>query len=248
MHTKESLTDDLRRAGILPSDTLLVHSSMKSIGTVDGGADTVLDALMEYFQDSGLLVFPTLTYHLNASNPVFSLLETPSQVGILSDLFRKRQGVMRSLHPTHSVAAWGHDAAAFIAGHEMYSTPCARNSPWGRLADRKAKILFIGTRGISCNTFLHGVEEWFPVPGMLTETRERLLAIDAHGIEHVVPSRRHVGNHSRFYGKMQGLFERYGILKHLRFGDAASFLLDAAMARDIVTECLKVDPFLFTHE
>ena len=88
MHTKESLTDDLRRAGILPSDTLLVHSSMKSIGTVDGGADTVLDALMEYFQDSGLLVFPTLTYHLNASNPVFSVPETPSQVGILSEFFR----------------------------------------------------------------------------------------------------------------------------------------------------------------
>ena len=71
MYTKESLTEDLKRAGILPSDTLLVHSSMKSIGAVDGGADTVLDVLMAYFQDSGLLVFPTLTHHLNASNPVF---------------------------------------------------------------------------------------------------------------------------------------------------------------------------------
>ena len=100
MHTKESLTDDLIRAGIQPSDTLLVHSSMKSIGAVDGGADTVLDALMDYFREKGLLVFPTLTYGLNPSNPVFYVNETPSQVGLLSDLFWRRPGVLRSLLPT----------------------------------------------------------------------------------------------------------------------------------------------------
>ena len=248
MHTKESLTADLRRAGILPADTLLIHSSMKSIGDVDGGADTVLDALMDYFRDEGLLVFPTLTYHLNQANPVFSVRDTPSQVGLLSELFRRRPGVLRSLHPTHSVAAWGRDAASFIAGHEMFSTPCARNSPWGRLADRNAKILFIGTKTISCNTFLHGVEEWFGVPGMLTEAKERLLSIDADGIEHVVPSRRHIGSHSNYYGKMQSLFEHRGILRHVRFGDAACFLLESAMAKEIVMECLKVDSQLFTHE
>ena len=126
MHTKESLTEDLVHTGILPSDTLLVHSSMKSIGEVDGGADTVLDVLMDYFRESGLLVFPTLTYDLNSSNPVFYVNETPSQTGVLSDLFWRRPGVLRSLHPTHSVAAWGHDAAEFIAGHEMFSTPCAK--------------------------------------------------------------------------------------------------------------------------
>ncbi|MEI3006279.1 MAG: AAC(3) family N-acetyltransferase [Victivallales bacterium] len=123
------MTDDLIRAGIQPSDTLLVHSSMKSIGAVDGGADTVLDALMDYFREKGLLVFPTLTYGLNPSNPVFYVNETPSQVGLLSDLFWRRPGVLRSLHPTHSVAAWGHDAAEFIAGHEDVQHPlCERLS------------------------------------------------------------------------------------------------------------------------
>lgn len=247
MHTKESLTNDLIRADIQPSDTLLVHSSMKSIGTVDGGADTVLDALMDYFKEKGLLVFPTLTYSLNASNPVFYVNKTPSQVGLLSDMFWRRPGVLRSLHPTHSVAAWGHDAAEFIAGHEMFNTPCAKGSPWGRLAERRAKILFIGTKTIGCNTFLHGVEEWFGVPGMLTESQENLLSVDAAGIERVVPSHRHVGSHSHYYAKMQSLFESNGILNHVKFGDAACFLLESAMTRDIVMECLKKDPLLFTH-
>ena len=53
---------------------------------------------------------------------------------------------------------------------------------------------------------------------------------------------------SHYYGKMQGLFESYGILNHVKFGDAACFLLESVMARDIVMECLKVAPLLFTHE
>ena len=49
MHTYSSLKKDLLESGLLPSDTVLIHSSMKSIGNVDGGADTVLDVLMDYF-------------------------------------------------------------------------------------------------------------------------------------------------------------------------------------------------------
>lgn len=247
MYTRNSLQNDLKQAGILPADTLLVHSSMKSIGEVEGGADAVLDALMEYFRKDGLLVFPTLTYGLNKEHPTFYIRETPSQVGLLSNLFRMRPGVLRSLHPTHSVAAWGKDAEAFLAGHDMFSTPCAKGSPWGRLADRGAKILFIGTQGICCNTFLHGVEEWFGVPGMLTEEKERLRSIDESGIEHVVPSRRHVGSHSQYYGKMEPLFAKHGALTYLRFGDAASYLLDCAAVREITFRCLNRDPLLFTH-
>ncbi len=247
MHTKQSLTEDLIRAGLMPSETLLVHSSMKSIGEVDGGADTVLDVLMDYFREDGLLVFPTLTYRLNRSNPVFRVNGTFSQVGVLSDLFWRRPGVLRSLHPTHSVAAWGRDAKEFVAGHEKFSTPCAKGSPWGRLAERGAKILFIGTRTIECNTFLHGVEEWFGVPGMLTESFEQLISIDSSGAEHAVPSRRHVGNHSAYYGKMQPLFESGGVLKHVKFGDAACFLLESAGAESITMKCLRKDPLFFTH-
>ena len=75
MHTKESLTDDLIRAGIQPSDTLLVHSSMKSIGAVDGGADTVLDALMDYFREKENITLewdgPQLRMIPTAHKPIF---------------------------------------------------------------------------------------------------------------------------------------------------------------------------------
>ena len=74
MITKGQLKKDLEKLGIKPSDTLLIHSSMKAIGPVDGGADAVLDMLMDYFRDEGLLVFPTLSYgEINAAHPIFDV-------------------------------------------------------------------------------------------------------------------------------------------------------------------------------
>lgn len=188
----------MRKLGLKPEDTALIHSSMRSVGPVEGCAEGLLAALRDYFAP-GLLVFPTLSWDLvNARQPVFSVRDTPCTTGILPEIFRKMPGVIRSLHPTHSVAAIGPDAAAFTAGHEKFDSPADRNSPWGRLYDRRAKILFVGT-GLSCNTYLHGVEEWLPVPGMLTDEAENLVVYDYDGKRIEVPSRRHAGGHSEWY-------------------------------------------------
>ena len=110
MYTKDDLKNDLKRLGINQYGTLKVHSSYKSIGEVDGGPETVLDSLSEYMEE-GLLVLPTHTWdHVNQANPVFHVDQSETNVGILTELFRKRDGVIRSLHPTHSVGALGKDA------------------------------------------------------------------------------------------------------------------------------------------
>lgn len=81
MHTKTGLFEQLKALEINPSGTLLVHSSLKSIGEVQGGADTVLDVLSEYMKD-GLLVLPTHTWsYINATNPRFDVLNSLSASG-----------------------------------------------------------------------------------------------------------------------------------------------------------------------
>lgn len=60
MHTKETLIQDLENMGLTGREAIMVHSSMKSIGEVEGGADTVVDAFMEFFKD-GLFMTPTHT-------------------------------------------------------------------------------------------------------------------------------------------------------------------------------------------
>lgn len=143
-YTKLDLLQDLADMGLTGQETILIHSSMKSIGPVDGGADTVLDALMEFFRP-GLLLLPTHTWRtINAANPVFDVCTSPCCVGILPELFRQRPGVVRSLHPTHSMAGYGQQAVSYLAGEELRNTPCTPGGCYDRLKDVGGKILLVG--------------------------------------------------------------------------------------------------------
>ena len=251
MHTVKSLIGDLRRIGVREGDTLLVHSSIRSVGEVEGRGDAILDALLAAVGPEGLLVLPTLTYARSdkpGKDPFFVVDSTPAQIGTLPNLFLQRPGVIRSWHPTHSVAALGRDAAEFTAGHEKFDSPAARTSPWGKLIDRHARIMFIGA-DIGCNTFLHGVEEQSGIPGVLTDEKEQLYTVTPAGERILVPSRRHIGHHSHYYTKVRQLFTDAGILVVDRFGDArCQMITDAAEAARLVTPLLLADPGFFTHE
>ena len=126
MYTKAELKQQLQNAGLTGKETILIHSSMKAIGEVESGADTVLDAWMEYFAD-GLLLLPTHTWaNVNAEHPVYDYRSTPSCVGLLTNLFRQRAGVVRSLHPTHSLAGFGKGAAEYLRGRTRTIPPVPR--------------------------------------------------------------------------------------------------------------------------
>lgn len=245
MHTKESLMRDLEALQIDPRGTILVHSSMKSIGPVEGGADTVLDALSEYMKD-GLLILPTHTWSsITPQHNVFEVENERCCVGILPELFRKRPGVLRSLHPTHSVAALGKDAADYIAGEEYSRTPCARRGCWGKLYDRGASILFLGCT-LQSNTFIHGVEEWNRIPHRLTPQPEEYFTVASDGTRYRIPQYRHNESHpSRFYDKMEPAFLREGAIRYGRLGDAHCILGSAVDMAEITTRYLLKNVHLF---
>ncbi len=247
MHKKESLIKDLERFGIDRRGTLLVHSSMKSIGEVEGGADTVLDALSEYMKE-GLLVLPAHTWsYIKAHNPKFYVEDSPSCVGILPELFRKRPGVVRSLHPTHSVAALGKDAVEFTTGDEKFDTPCARGSSWGKLLDRKAQIMLIGV-DFRRNTFIHGIEEWVDIPGRISDEHEQLYTVLKDGTEISVPSRRHIGHTSEKYFKVEEICEKNNAMHKGNFGDAVVCVCDTVKMTELLVKMLKIEPALFSDD
>lgn len=251
MYTKQDLIESIIKIGIKPTDTLLVHSSMKAIGSVEGGADTVLDAFIEYLKDDGLLIFPTHTwYQINDEYNVFDPATEPSCVGLLTNLFMKRPGVIRSLHPTHSVAALGKDAIVYTSGEEFLDTPCGRKGCWGKLYDRKAKILFLGC-SLKSNTFLHGVEEWNNIPDrLLTKPRQlKIKTPDGRLLDRPLYSHYSTkGDVSRNYDKMLLPFLHYGIAKTGKIGDAESVLCDAAGMADLTTKYLQRNPGLFDDD
>ena len=244
MHDRLALVKNLSGMNIQPKGTLLVHSSMKAIGTVEGGADTVLDALSGFMSD-GLLVLPTHTWdHIGPDNPYYSVTDSPSCVGILTEMFRKRPDVIRSHHPTHSVAALGRDAAVFTMGDEFFNTPLNRNGPWGRLLDRRAAILFIGT-DLTKNTYMHCVEEFLNIPDNLKDTQDILYSVKPDGVTTMVPQYGHKGNRSVWFGKMEDGFLRNGAMRMGRFGDAETRICDVLRMTEILAVMLSRNPWLF---
>lgn len=252
MHTKYDLLRDIRSLGLDPAGTLLIHSSCKAIGPVEGGAHTVLDAWCEFYRD-GLLIFPTHTWdRVGKKHPVYDSRSDPSCVGILSELFRQRPGVVRSLHPTHSVAALGKDAADYTAGEEHATTPLPRSGCWGKLLDRDATILFLGC-SLRSNTFIHGVEEWAGIPDRISPWTEDLTILGPQGEEYHVAMHRHHcvaadragGDVSENYGKLEAPFRRLGALRYGKFGDALCAYGKARDMERIASALLEKEPDLF---
>src|SRR5688500_10428768 len=103
MTDRTGITEDLHRLGLAVGDALVVHSSLRSIGPVEGGAEAVVAALLDVVGERGLLVAPTFTYRGERFDP----LTEPGLTGRIAEAVRSWPGALRSWHPTHSVAAIG---------------------------------------------------------------------------------------------------------------------------------------------
>lgn len=135
-HTRKELVDDLRALGVVAEDMLFIHSSFKGLGAVQGGAETVIGALEDAVGPEGLLLMPS--FNLLESRELrvkaWNIETTPSTVGWLTEYFRRMPGTYRSDHYSHSVAARGKEARAFVSGHLRREGLGSRwdHEPWGK--------------------------------------------------------------------------------------------------------------------
>lgn len=153
----------LRELGLAAGDTVLVHSAFDAFEGFTGKPTDAIGALQRVVSEQGTLLMPTLPFGGTAvayaeSDPLFDPARTPSRMGLLTELFRRLPGVVRSVHPTHSVAVWGRDADAIAADHWHARTPCGAGTPYARLLEHSGKILLLGA-DVSSLTFYHTVEE-----------------------------------------------------------------------------------------
>lgn len=239
MYTKRDLLTHLEMLGIDPAGTLMVHLSYKAVGEVEGRGDTVLDALVEYMKP-GLLVLPSHTWdNVGVKNPVMDVLYTPTCVGVLTEMFRKRPNVCRSLHPTHALAALGADAEEFVSGEECISTPCGQGGAYFKLWLRNAQILLLGVN-FTRNTYIHGVEEWDGAEGSISQEKTDLYVINHQGQRIYTPQYRHCSHlGSETFSKLEPQALQQGILTLGRFGDATARLMRAAPLREMVATLLR---------
>ena len=208
-YTKADLKHDLAAMGLTGNETILIHSSMKSIGPVEGGADTVLDALMEFFAEGLLLL------------------------------------------PTHSMAAYGKGAAAYLEGELDANTPCTPGGCYDRLRAAHGKVLLLGVTHAR-NTFIHSVEEVLNVPNRLTDKPLQMTVVDEAGAQHTVYMRRHYNAQqphiSEDFVKLEQAYLDCGAARNTKFGDAKCILCDAEGLFRVTRHVLAPNPEAFVTE
>ena len=244
-----TLKNDLSDIGIQSGDSILLHSSYKSMGGLEGGIKTFVEALLSVLGDKGTLIAPTLTYRdVSVDNPVFDYLNTPSCVGAISEYIRTMDGAKRSIHPTHSCSAIGGKMDYFIHGHELDRTPVGENSPIYKLRCEGGKVLMLGC-GVECNTSMHGVEECFGTSYVLPKNPSPYTMI--------MPDKTYTIDFYRHHIRQNGYAQRYGRLRDVMGKEyfvrgvihgAESYLIDSKEMWRVGLDCLSKDEFFFVEK
>jgi aminoglycoside 3-N-acetyltransferase len=243
--TAETLADALRRLGLNDGDVVLVHSSLSRLGNVRGGAEMVIDALLEAVGPAGTVLFPTLTGTEGDgpdSPPIVDVRLTPCWTGRIPETARKRPEARRSLHPTHSIAVFGAGAERYAAGHEASATPCDTHSPYYRLITEGGRILLLGDVTQDSNTSFHCLEELAEVPYHLQPEPTDGIVIDAGGGRHVVRNQLHHWGWARDFPKVDGPLRSAGAMRSGRVGQSTSHLIAARSFADTLLPLLRQDP------
>lgn len=238
MHTRESLAADLRRIGLQTGDKVVVHSSLKAIGPTDGGAETVVWALLDVIGPNGLLAAPTFSYQATRFNPATE----PSVTGAITETVRQWPGAVRSWHPTHSWAMIGPDADRIAEGHHLIGG-VSFGSPLDRIAREGGRILLLGV-GHAANTTIHVGEThagvpYLDVPFFSDSPRTATVIIGELEIpvDLIDPS-----GCSRSFGMVEYILRRDEAIRDGKIGNAISQLMTGMDVINAAKEILAAEP------
>jgi len=242
---------DLRNAGFKAGDTVMVHSSLGSIGKVEGGAVTVIESFIEVLTSEGTLVMPcynsaeTFLRDLK-HNQTLDLRNTPSATGKITETFRTYPGVIRSSHPFSSSCAIGKNAQYITDGHALAPEVCHAGSPVGRLVAMKGTVVGIGipiAQGLGVAHYMEDTWDGFPFEVHTPNFSVKYINTDGELVEReicrfdplVARTRIDYPEGEWICEKLTEHLHRKGILQWFKFGSADSWMMQS----DILFEELK---------
>jgi len=244
--SRTRLADDLKRLGVREGDGVMLHSSLSSLGWVEGGAEAVVEAFFDAMGPEGTLVTPAFTQgawferlameDCQSDCPQeFCPSKAPSHEGAIANAALKRPGRLRSCHPTHSWIANGTRAAELVRDHRRSPTPCGKGNPFEKLAELHGCIVMLGV-GVNTVTLWHYYEDILEVPYMgYYHPQKRHLSYCATGrrIQYEFP------------GVMQEVVRSSGIMNSGKVGRSASGLMRAETFRRFMATTAADDPYCF---
>jgi aminoglycoside 3-N-acetyltransferase len=239
-YSSSDLAAAVRALGVETGDALLVHSGFRPTSGFTESPGAVIETLRHAVGPAGHLLMMSIPYRGSSQryaeqNAVFDISRTPSAVGLISELFRRRDDVRRSLNPLHPIVACGPLAAWLTLDHEKTRYSCGRGSPFERFVQLNGKFLFFDAP-FSSLTFMHYVEDAFaerlpvalydPAPATL---RVRDAAGREFGVEQFFFSRE--ARSRRNFPAIERALRQQGALRSTRVGNSRLLL---TAARDVV--------------
>lgn len=249
--TVSQIVEDLKGLGLRRGDSVVVHSSYKSIGNVAGGPQGVIEALTQVVLPDGALLFPNLNipHEFTVEDPPrFDLKRDPLKqtLGIIPELFKFQYAEHFSIHPTHSMMGIGERARDILKDHEKAGVPCGVGTPWEKNALSGGKVLLIGV-GQKSNTTYHCPEEQIEKPYQLSsDVIDGLVVID--GKEMVVRSRLHVWGNRPDFSIINPELEARGYLRIGAVGNALTLCINAGGFVQLGLERMRQDARYFLRE
>lgn len=247
----EDIKTALREVGVKQGQTLMVHTSLSSLGYVCGGAQSVIEALLEAVGKDGTILMPTQSWkNLDPSAgvyweepeewwpvirkyiPAYDKHITPTNtMGSVSEMFRQWKGTLRSGHPARSVAAWGHYAQYLTENHDL-SDIFGNSSPVGKLYELDGYVLLIGV-GYDKNTSLHLADVRAEYPGKHTVMESSAILVDGRRVWKTYETLAVDGEDFPAIGEA---FEQTGQVHHTTLGNGLLSLMSQRALVDFAVE------------
>lgn len=245
------ILEALQSCGTFDADLLFVHSSLSACGSIEGGPATVVSALRTWISDSAALAMPTHTWSYpdkTGDAPIYDFTSTPSVVGTITNYFWREPGVVRSLHPSHSLACSGPGAEKLCSDHESYETPCGPGTPYQRIAQGNTSVLMFGAT-MDSYTLFHTAEDAAELPYLYAPEQ---VTLRTKGVDGSVKSlqmwRQDMGVARRFAATVDWLSEQ-GLLVRRKLGlSELLFVPNARALHETMVDTLRRDPLFLVDE
>lgn len=233
----------LRALGVEHGDSVMLHSAFSDAHGFRGSIEQLTNVFIDAVGPEGHLLMVSLPYRSSTFEylkkmKVFDVRKTPSMMGMVSEMFRRRPDVIRSLHPSHPVLVRGERAEWFVADHPACRYACGPGSPFDKLAQTNGMAVFFNVE-FATFTFFHHLEHLvsaqLPFPLYTAEPFDAHV-IDRHGRPHVISTYAFAPEAMarRRFEVLERAVRRRGLIREVRVGNSRIL---AVRVRDTI-ECV----------
>ena len=235
----------LRSFNIERDATVMIHSGLLPFGTIEGGVAGLYECIRDALGEDITLVMPTFTLSFGTSR-AWHFFRSRSEVGALTEFMRTQNGVIRTVHPFHSVCVTGPHKKEFSHCDNLSSFGIG--SPFQVLYDLNAYNLSIGTKFEGGATYLHHTEETRQVPYRYYKDFPGKIVLESGQLDtrtyrfyaRIIADRYEYINN---WGRVWSVFTSEGHFKLRMLSKAKIYLSSIKQVHDRFESLLLADPF-----